>query len=317
MKPTSKPQADRRIYQGVIQPMSFPPLPEGWVSDWETFPSADGRLQLYSVFHHPENWSGSRTLVVLHGLGEHGGRYLHFPHYLQSAVDGVYCLDHRGHGRSEGVRGHVESFDLFVNDLVLALGRLEENLIKRFGQAEIHLFAHSMGGLIALKTLLDHPKLPLRSVAISAPLLKIALEVPTFKKAAASIMVKLWGSLQMTSEVNAQDLSHDLAVVNAYSQDRLVHSKITPQLFTELLSAMESSRSASQGELFYPVQFQIPLEDRVVSAEAALEFYRNIKSTDKVLKTYPHFYHEAFNELKKEEPFSDLLHWIKTHSTES
>ncbi len=312
-----KQSANRRIYQGVIQPMSFPPLPQNWVSDWETFPSADGQLQLYSVFHHSENWQGPRTLVVLHGLGEHGGRYLHFPHYLQNVVDGVYCLDHRGHGRSEGIRGHVESFDLFVSDLVLALGRLEESLVKRFGRAEIHLFAHSMGGLIALKTLLSHPKLPLQSVAISAPLLKIALEVPALKRAAASVMVRLWGSLQMTSEVDAQDLSHDLSVVHAYSQDRLVHSKVTPQLFTQLLTAMESSMNSSQGELPYPVQFHIPLEDKVVSSEAAIEFYRNIKSRDKTLKTYPHFFHEAFNELKKEEPFSDLLNWIKAHSTES
>ena len=308
---------DRRIYQGVIQPQNFPALPEGWISDWETFPSSEGSLQLYSVLHHPQEWQGKRTLVVLHGLGEHGGRYLHFPHYLSSVIDSVYCLDHRGHGRSEGTRGHVESFDLFVNDLVLALERLQKHLIQRFGKAEIHLFAHSMGGLIALRTLLAHTQLPIRSAAISAPLLKIALEVPPVKRAVASLIGKVWGSLQMTSEVNAQDLSHDLAVVKAHSEDRLIHSKITPQLFTEMLSAMEGVMNHSVGELNYPVQFHIPLEDRIVSAEAALDFYRRMRSPQKILKTYPHFYHEAFNELKKEEPFADLLDWLKLQSTES
>jgi len=308
---------DRRIYQGVIQPRNFPSLPAGWISDWETFPSSDGSLQLYSVMHHPQDWKGERTLVVLHGLGEHGGRYLHFPHYLQSVVDGVYCLDHRGHGRSEGTRGHVESFDLFVNDLVTAIERLHQNLIQRFGHAEIHLFAHSMGGLIALRTLLAHSHLPLRSVAISAPLLRIALEVPPLKRAVASVIGKVWGSLQMTSEVNAKDLSHDVAVVTAHGQDRLIHSKITPQLFNEMLGAMESAMKLSPCELNYPVQFHIPLEDRVVSAEAALDFFRNFRSPQKSLKTYPHFYHEAFNELKKEEPFSDLLDWLLLQRTES
>src|SRR6185436_3889565 len=110
--------------------------------------------------------------------GEHGGRYPHVPHYLNSVVDGVYCFDHRGHGRSGGIRGHVEKFDHYIKDAALAITRLEKQLKERFQQIEIHLLGHSMGGLIALLTLFSHTLLPVRSVTISAPLLGIRVPTP-------------------------------------------------------------------------------------------------------------------------------------------
>ena len=173
LRPTLNPPSDLRVYQGSVQPRNFPSLPKDWISEWETFPSSDGTLQLFSVIHHPKEWKGHRALVILHGLGEHGGRYLHAAHYLESVVDAVYCLDHRGHGRSEGLREHVERFDAYADDAALAISRLDENLKKRFGQSEIHLLGHSMGGLITLRTLFKYTTLPLHSVSISSPLLGI------------------------------------------------------------------------------------------------------------------------------------------------
>src|SRR5690349_9727169 len=77
-------------YHGTLLPKGFPPLPADWISEWETFPASDGALQLFGVLHHPEKWSGPRAVVVVHGFGEHGGRYLHVPHYLRDATDAVY-----------------------------------------------------------------------------------------------------------------------------------------------------------------------------------------------------------------------------------
>ncbi len=307
---------NRRIYQGTPQPKGFPDLPQGWGSEWETFPSSDGRLQLYAVTHRVENQSQSpRVLVVLHGMAEHGGRYLHFPHYLRSWVDRVYCLDHRGHGRSEGLRGHVENFGLFAADAALAIRRLDETLQKRYGkQVEIHVYAHSMGGLIALRMMLQFENLPIQSVTLSAPLLGIAAHVPPLKKAAGVLLSKFWGSLQMASEVDARILSHDQDVVMTYQTDRLVHKKITPSLFVSMEAAMADTLR-SEGRLNYPVQFLIPMADQLVHSESSLKYYSQLRMSEKALKTYPHFFHESHNEIGKEQVFEDLLSWMKLNQS--
>lgn len=306
------PLSDRKIYQGSIQPKNFPGLPKNWVSEWETFAASDGALQLFAVTHHSEDWKGYRALVVFHGLGEHGGRYLHVPHYVQSAVDAVYCLDHRGHGRSEGLRGHVERFELYADDAALAISRLDSSLRKRFGHSEIHVLGHSMGGLIALRTLFKHAQLPIHSVTISAPLLGVRVPVPYLKKLSAYALSRIWGSLQMATDLDARLVSHDLDVVEAYQSDRLVHKKVTPRFFTELQGVLADTVKRTDG-FSYPLQMLLPLQDQIVDPDTALEFFRALKVADKSLKTYPDFYHEPFNEIGKEQVFEDLITWIKNH----
>ncbi len=304
--------ADTRIYQGVIQPRGFPSLPEGWVSEWETFASADGTTQLFSVTHHATPWASAKTLIVFHGQGEHGGRYLHFPHYLRSAVDAVRCVDHRGHGRSEGLRGHVDQFSRYSDDAALAIRRLDEMLRARFGKSEIHVLGHSMGGLVALQTLLRFPDLPIRSAAISAPLLKIKVPIPRVKEKVGVMLANIWGSLQMTNEVDANLLTHDRAVADVYRADRLVHDKVTPRFYVELTAAMAEVRKRDSG-FDYPLLMLVPLADEIVDPDAALEFFRRFRLRDKALKTYPGLYHEAFNEPEKEAVFEDLRSWIASH----
>ena len=307
---------DPHNYSGILQPYGFPKLPEDWESEWETFASSDGKLQIFSVLHHKKNWKTPRVLVVLHGLGEHGGRYLHLPHYLKNEVDAVYCMDHRGHGRSEGLRGHVEEFDLYSDDVALAVSRLDEMLKKRFGNSEIHLLGHSMGGLIGLRTCLKHSTLPLHSVTISAPLLGIRLKVPPIKKAMSGILARTWGSLQMTSTLDASTLSHDPDVAQAYLKDRLVHLKVTPRFFVGIEGAMADTLSRDSGFQF-PLQFIIPMKDKIVDSEVSLEFFRKLKHREKVLKTFPESFHEPLNEVNKDEIIAEVGSWIKAHSTVS
>ena len=296
-----------------IQPVGFPPLPMDWVSEWDSFLSADGKLQLNSAFHHAKNWKHGKVLIVLHGLGEHGGRYLHFPHFMRNVVDGVYCPDHRGHGRSQGLRGHVDRFDLYREDAALAISRLYQSLKGRFEKPELHLLGHSMGGLIALRTLSQFGELPIQSATLSAPLLAIKAKVPWVKKTAGLLLKKVWGTLQLNTELDPKDLSHDPNVAIAYQKDRLVHKKVTSQFFSELHDAMADTLHQTTS-LACPVSFLIPLQDRIVDSEVALHFFQFVKHHDKSLKTYPEFFHEPMNEIGKEAFFEDLCQWIQAHS---
>ncbi|HLE00763.1 MAG TPA: lysophospholipase [Bdellovibrionota bacterium] len=294
---------------GFVQPRGFPGLPEGWSSEWETFEG------LFALLHHVDEnaWTSPRALIVFHGLGEHGGRYLHFPHYFKDSVQAVYCVDFRGHGRSEGLRGHVDHFDVLVDDAILSIRRLDERLRKRFGKSELHVFAHSMGGMIALRAFHKDPKLPVKSASISSPLLGIRVEVPLAKRTAAHLLSKVWGSLQLSSELDPQTLSHDQAVSDAYIADRLVHRKLTPRFYAELLRAIADTAGFSGG-ITVPLQFLVAMQDKVIDSKLVLKFAKKLKSRDKEVKTYPEFFHEVVNEIGKEKVFEDIRAWITKHS---
>lgn len=281
----------------------------------DRFLSSDKKLKLFSCFRRSSpHLQHRRILFVLHGLGEHGGRYLHYLDHLTSSMDGLYYFDHRGHGESEGVRGHVDRFDLYCEDVVLALGRLNDLLDRQGEKAEIHLLGHSLGGLIALRTLFLYPNLPLVSATLSAPVLGIRMPVPFLKKMAAFVLSRVAGSFSMKGELDASWLSHDPDLVKAYCGDKKVHNQVTPRFFTELLNALSNTVSRTD-QFHYPVQFLIPLEDKIVDSRASLSFFETLQASKKRLHTYPHFRHESFNEVGKEQAFEDLRSWIVSCSS--
>ena len=158
---------------------------------------------------------------------------------------------------------------------------------------------------------------------MTAPLLGIKVKVPFLKKLLADTLSHVWGSLHMATEVNPGVLSHDPEVQKAHLADRLVHHKITPRLFIEMQAAIADTLSRAAEEsarsvksiMKYPLQMLIPLQDLVVDSDASLGFFKNLKESDKQLKTYPNFYHEPHNEIGKEQVFEDLRKWISSHSS--
>ncbi len=298
---------------GTIRPKGFPGLPADWVTDWSTFRSSDENAQIFTFTHHKLPWRAKRALVVVHGMGEHSGRYLHLPHYLGDFYDTIHTLDLQGHGRSEGLRGHIERFDTLVDDVALAIRRFDDQLRRQFGEAEIHLLGHSLGGHVSLRTLLNHSELPIKAAVISAPFLGIKAKVPVVKKWAAQGLSRIWGSLQMDTGLDASGLSHDPAVAEAYLSDRLVHGKMTPKFFSELQAAMSDTLKRESPRLPVPTLFLVPLEDRLVDPELTRKFYQGIVTEDlKSWVEYPELYHEILNESERDRAkvFQDWKEWL-------
>ena len=297
----------------IEQPKGFPPLPSGWLSETETFPSHSGAVQMSALVLRKEPWAGPRLLLVIHGMGEHSGRYRHVPYYLANDLDAVYIPDLQGHGRSGGIRGHIERFDDLIDDLAMIVRQLDARLRNRFGKSEIHVLGHSLGGHLLLRLLLLYPDLPIQSATASAPFLGIKDPVPAAKKAAVQVLAKFCKSVKLNTGLDVRALSRDQEVCKNYLKDPLNHPKMTPAFFRELLWAFGDTLRRDKG-IQVPLQLLIPLADRIVDAECAFRFFNNLELPEKRIKTYPGFYHEPLNEIGKEQVFDDLRSWIQEHS---
>ena len=292
----------------MIIPSGFPDIPANFEYETEVHESLDGEHAIFFNIFVKKGVVPRRAMMIIHGQGEHGGRYQHFPHYLADDYDLIVAPDLRGHGRSEGVRGHVENFDEYVDDALLAWNWLQKKVPI---DCKMDWFGHSMGGLISLRAFLYRQDLNADHLIISSPLIGLKVPVPAIKVVAAKVLSKFWGSLQMPTGLDAKKVSRDPNVVEAYVGDRLNHSVATPLFFFSMKAAMEDLISSDlRINEKTPILFQIAGEDEIVDAEATKTFFEAFKHEDKKLIVYPGLYHEIYNELVKEDVFDDLKKWI-------
>jgi alpha-beta hydrolase superfamily lysophospholipase len=245
------------------------------------------------------------AIVIVPGLGEHSGRYERTAADLASYGFACYAFDLRGHGGSEGRRGHVRSFDVYLQDLDRFRREVDGFLapgLPRF------LLGHSMGGLIALRYQQEYGG-RFRGAVISSPWLATAMPIPRWQVTAAAALGRLAPALPMGNRIDAAALSHDREVVNAYRADPLVHDRITPRLFLEASRAMGLVLQRAD-RLRNPLLFLIAAADRVVDAQRSLQFARQLPTQLTTVKLYPGMYHEVLNEVDRQVALRDLRDWM-------
>lgn len=268
----------------------------------ETVTVTDG-LRLY--LKRSEVAGARGEVLIAHGFGEHCGRYGALTDHLTSHNYSVSSYDHRGHGLSDGLPGHVESFDEYDQDLM----KLIASVRKRSDAQPLFLIAHSMGGLIALRYL-ARQSATLAGAVISAPLIKVAAPVPAHKLMIARVGALISPRLRLDNEINPANLSRDPEVGRAYAADPLVNRKVSTRWFSEATRAMqEVARQAPQ--IRTPILVMHGTEDRLASVDATKRLFENIGSADKELVIYPGFYHELFNEPEKQEVFDRVTNWLE------
>ncbi len=259
----------------------------------------DGTELFYKYI--PADRPGASVFIV-HGLGEHSGRYGNVINTLKDY--NLFLLDLRGHGKSTGKRGHVMSFDEYLDDV----DKLRKEM-QPFVKGKSFLLGHSMGGLIALRYAIYRPE-GLAGVISSGPLLGVNVQVPKIKGMIGRFLANLAPGLSMNNEIDTNKLSHDKAVVDAYNNDPLVHTKVSARWYVEMTKAMEDT-NANAGKLKIPCLIMHGSEDALTNPQVSRRFYEHAGSKDKTYILYQGYYHEIFNEIEKQKPLSDLLEWIK------
>ncbi len=244
------------------------------------------------------------VLPIVHGLGEHSGRYLNVVNYFVPLGYVVYGLDHIGHGKSGGPREYVEHFDDFSNTFTQYL-----DMVKQWQPGKpIFLLSHSIGGLIAAYYLLDH-QAEFQGAIFSAPVVKVASHVSqmtVFMARTLSLLAPSAGVLP----VDPSTISRDPDVVKAYIDDPLVfHGKTTARLAAEMLRALLRV-SAETDKITLPFIAMQGGADRLVDPDGAEILYTRAGSKDKTLKIYEGLYHEIFNEPERDVVFKDIETWL-------
>lgn len=246
------------------------------------------------------------TVLVVHGVGEHGGRYKNVENALVPAGWNVFTYDHRGHGRSTGRRVHVDRFDDFADDLQ----RVFDEVQALAGKGKIFVWGHSMGGLIS--TIWAGLRRPaVWGAILVAPPYRIAVPVPKVKIFAAKALSNVVPTLALANEVDPALLSRDPAVGRAYATDPLVERKATVRWGAELLGAIDMV-NARASEVQVPYLLLHGSGDKITSHEGSKEFHAKTASADKTLKIYEGFFHELHNEPEGERAkvFADAIAWL-------
>jgi alpha-beta hydrolase superfamily lysophospholipase len=189
----------------------------------------DGRRLFVREYGAPD---AGRTLVLVHGYGEHGGRYEHRLGPFIEAGFRIVVPDVRGHGRSDGRRGHVLRFEQYLDDLE----RVFE--VVKTPAARTVLFGHSHGGLIAARYTLSHPG-AVAALGLSSPFFGLAVKAPAWKIGAGRLLSRVLPTVSLPTEIESKWVSHDPGVVAAYDADPLNHHVVNTRWFTEAMKSIE------------------------------------------------------------------------------
>lgn len=261
--------------------------------------------ELYYQVWRPKTSVG--TVLVTHGIAEHSDCYQKLAEDLAAAGRTVFVWDLRGHGRSEGKRGYVNRFQNFSDDLEACIRFIKSQEFSH--NLPLVLFGHSMGGLITLKTFINHSPVGIACLALSSPALGLSLAVPQLKVKAARFLAEWAPKVTLYNEINFDVLVRDENLVREYKADPLRHDRISPRLFLGMTEAMTEVMSAA-ANIHIPIIMQVAGHEKVVSTPQCEKFFAELGSKKKKLYIYANSYHEIFNDLDRNEVVRDLLEFI-------
>jgi len=274
-----------------------------------TFSASDG-LALFAQCWLPERPS-TAVLALVHGIGEHSGRYSSLLQALLPAAYAVWGFDQRGHGRSPGQRGHIRAWSEYRSDLA----RFLDTIVAHHPDTPIFLFGYSMGAMVVFDYAMRPPspssQRPHGLIVVGTPL-DPETKGRGLLLTLARLLSRIWPRLPVPLGVPAEAISHDPTVIEALKADPLTHGQATVRWATEFLDTVAWVNA-------HPETLTIPLlmlhggKDPLCHVEGVQSWFDRLPLVDKTLHTYPGSRHEVHNDIDRAQMEEDLLAWLAQH----
>jgi len=242
-----------------------------------------------------------RSLILVHGLGEHSGRYVHVGNYFAKAGYKTIAFDLRGHGRSGGKPVFIRRYEELAADV--------QSVVSHFGVNDSFLFGHSMGGQLVLWAA-RHCRMKLSGVIASAPWLGLTRTPPFWQILLARGLNRSLPAVRFLTNVDAGNLSHDQAHLDSLEDLDLLHKFITVRFYFEAVKAAQ--QIIDDPVIGFPVLLVQGGDDRVTSRQTAEVFFKRLQAPVKRLKIYPGLFHELHNETARLEVMEFFLEWMNS-----
>lgn len=273
----------------------------------DTLTTADG-LALH-LRHWPVAGPARGSVLIVHGLGEHIGRYAHVAERLNGWGWNVVGFDHRGHGRSAGALGRLNRDDDLLRDLALVIDAVRAQAV-----GPLVLLGHSLGGLVAARFVAEQIAAqpaawarPVDALVLSSPALDPGMNI--VQKLMLAAIGPLAPNLAVGNGLNPEWISHDKAVVRAYVADPLVHDRIAARLARFIVDAGEFVRLCA-ARWRVPTLLMYAGRDRCVAPAGSRAFAAAAPKAVVNVHEFPAMFHEIFNEPEQAEVFAVLGAWL-------
>lgn len=249
------------------------------------------------------------VIALVHGHGEHVGRYEHVAKAMTDAGYAFAGFDLRGHGKSGGIRGHFPSWDAALQDIK----DFFIFLTQRYPDSPQFLYGHSLGGLIVLTYALKN-KSNLKGVIATGAALRSQVHDQKLKVIMAKILGSIAPAALIRSGLDISVLSHDPAVIKAYNSDPLVHDRMSLGFGKEGLNATDYVWKHAE-EFSLPLLIMHGTADHNTYSHGSADFAKLAakKNPDITLKLWEGMYHEIHNESEKEQVFQFIIDWLDRH----
>lgn len=272
------------------------------------FQSRDG-TQLHEE-HWPAEGKATASVVIVHGYGEHIGRYEETGRALAAAGFSVRGLDLRGHGQSGGVRGYCNRFDEYLDDVDAIVMRARGEALPLF------LLGHSFGGLVAPFYVLHHAT-QVAGMVLTSPYWKLALQQPAAKIWAGKVASFVAPKLALPSGLKGADVCRDPELQAKYDVDPLNNKNATARWFTESTAAQEELVMRAP-ELSTPTLLLVGEADKIAAAPQARVVFERLGAKDKTLRMLTGQYHEVLNEPKptRTATVREIVEWLRARASQ-